>query len=176
MPAMYSRFTHCRLNIVAFLPRCTMKRLKQREACLRRELESDALLRVCEPKATVRRNMREIALLERSGGRPRSSGTLPAAEGSRRSETPSEPPPQQSPSTVPWLSIRQLREVAAIDSIAAREKAGRERRAREELQRLEDAEMQEMAALRRRIKAFNDTIGSVGGLGRPASTEIGRTR
>ncbi|CAL8302430.1 unnamed protein product [Boreogadus saida] len=156
---------------------CTMKRLQQREAILRRELERDALLRACEPKATVRRNMREIALLERSGERPWSSKSLAAAaEGARPSETPLEtpseplPPPPQRPSTVPWLSIRQLREVAAIDSIAAREKAWREQSAREELKRLEDGERREMVALRRRIKAFNDTIGSVGGLGRPAST------
>ena len=152
-------------------PRCSMKRLQHREASLRRELERDALLRACQPKATVRRNMREIALLERSGARPAwSSKSLPTADGARRpTEAPPEPPQQQRPSTAPWLSIRQLREVAAIDSIAAREKARREQRRREELQRLEDAEMREMAALRRRIKAFNDTIGSVGGLGRPAS-------
>ncbi|CAL8297532.1 unnamed protein product [Arctogadus glacialis] len=167
-----------RLELLDAQFRCTMKRLQQREAVLRRELERDALLRACEPKATVRRNMREIALLER----PWSSKSLAAAEGARRSETPletpSEPllPPPQRPSTVPWLSIRQLREVAAIDSIAAREKAWREQSAREELKRLEDGERREMAALRLRIKAFNDTIGSVGGLGRPASTGSDRER
>ncbi|CAL8284117.1 unnamed protein product [Lota lota] len=165
-----------RLDLLEAQYRYTLKKLQQRKDSLLRDQERDTLLKACQPKATVHRNMREIARLESSDGgadegrrdagvRLCSSRSLPAAAGARPTESP--PPQRARASTASWLSIRQLKDIAAIDSIAAREKARREQRAREELQRLRDGEM---ATLRQRIKAFNDTIGNVGGMGLPAST------
>ncbi|CAL8274442.1 unnamed protein product [Merluccius merluccius] len=165
-----------RLALLEAQHRYTLKKLQQRKDFLLKEHGRVTLLKVCEPKATVHRNMREIAQLKSAGGGtdagpdagpPRNAGarlgsskSLPPDAGSPPMDPP--PPPRRAPPSARPLSIRQMRNIAAIDSIAAREQASRERRAREALQRLRD---EEMAALRRRVKAFIDALGSAGGDG-----------
>lgn len=169
-----------KLNLLNIQYRYTLKMLQQRRNSIILENRKLLLLRFCEPKATVNKNMIEIAKTKKagmdfrdihtSGGRRSySSKSLYYDRGSdplglRRSASarPMSAKPTDSArysvTDEGRLSIMKMKNIATIDCISKKELTSRQQNARGEMERLKAFRWE---ALHQRVKSFieklNDT-------------------
>jgi len=147
--------------------RYTRKRLQQRRDSLVAELSRVGMVKVVEPQATVNIAMREIG--ERTfqipdGRRSHSSksqyhdGGLEPAASSRSISAPAAQPAgsvRRRGRVQSSVSLMQMKDIAAIDSISEKELARRQRREREDREQLRQIQRE---ALRNRVAAFIESL------------------
>lgn len=149
--------------------RYTQKTLKQRRDSLIKEHRKMMMVKVCEPKATVNVAMKEIdehasavthfrAIHTSDGG-----GQLEQ----RRSTSAPQLPVKATNSArhrrniQSNLSLMQMKNIAAIDSISEKELARREREAREEMERMRQLQRE---TLHKRVAAFIEGLKDKGNM------------
>lgn len=157
--------------------RYTHKKLRQRQEQLIREQRRVTMVKKCEPKAIVNIAMREIKRhqiaemhyrgTQTSGGTRFCSIKSPFdTEGSafeEQSRSKSAPPPSTEPSILvrrrstiqSSMSLMQMKNIAAIDSISEKELAKQQLRTRQELERLKQFQME---VLQNRVLAFVESL------------------
>lgn len=160
-----------RLTMLDKQYRYTLKRLQQRRDSLMNEHRRVVMVKVCEPKATVNIAMKDIWEYKNTEMGFRSPQT---SEGRRmfssrekhqveQNRSISAPPASVKAATTARhrsdirssLSVRQMKNIAAIDSISEKELARRRQRAREETEKLRGFQME---TLHQRVAAFIDQI------------------
>ncbi|XP_034531450.1 uncharacterized protein LOC117806592 [Notolabrus celidotus] len=160
-----------RLNMLDKQYRYTFKMLQQRRDSLMNEHRRAVMVKVCEPKATVNIAMKDIWELKNTETFFRG----PQTSEDRRTYSDKEEhqvemscsisaplPSIKAASSVRHrgniqssMSFRQMKNIAAIDSISEKELARRRQEAREEMEKLRRFEME---TLHQRVSAFIDKI------------------
>ncbi|TNN78234.1 hypothetical protein EYF80_011474 [Liparis tanakae] len=147
--------------------RYTLKRLQQRRDSLVAELSRVGMVKVVEPKATVNIAMREIGerTFQIPGGRRSHSsksqyhdGGLEPAAASRSISAPAAQPAgsvRRRGRVQSSVSLMQMKDIATIDSISEKELARRQRREREDRERLRQIQRE---ALCNRVAAFIESL------------------
>lgn len=167
-----------KLNMLEKQYRYTRKMLQQRRDSLIIEQRKLVVVKVCEPKATVNIAMKEIRehndpmmyfrgiqtsdsrRLLSSKSQYHNKGPEPV-EPSRSISAPAPPSVKPSSSvrhkgnTQSSLSLMQMKNIATIDSISEKELARQRQRAREELERLRQFQME---TLHNRVAAFIENL------------------
>lgn len=161
-----------RLNMLDRQYRYTRKMLQQRRDSLIKEQRRVMMVKVVEPKATVKIAMKEIGEhndaetnirgIQTSDGRRLNSHNN-ASELVEQSRSISAPPPSAKPTSSvrrrgniqSSLSLMQMKNIATIDSISEKELARQQQKAREEMEELRRFQRE---TLHKRVAAFIEKL------------------
>lgn len=154
--------------------RYTRKMLQKRKDLLIKELRRVAVVKVCEPKATISIAMKEIdehmnaethfrGVHTSDGRRLKNQSDNHGRELAEQSRSISAPPPSvKTPSLVRHrrnvqssLSLMKMKNIATIDSISEKEVARQQQKSREEVERLRQFQRE---ALHKRVAAFIEKL------------------
>ncbi len=171
------RYLQKRLNMLEKQYRFTQKMLQQRRDWLIHEQRRLVTVKVCEPKATVNIAMKEIrehsdAVMHFRGIQTSEGRRLVSSKSQFHNKESEQVEPSRSisapaPSVKPSSSVRhrgkiqssvslmQMKNIATIDSISEKELTRQRQRAREELERLRQFQME---TLHKRVAAFIENL------------------
>lgn len=174
-------FKH-KLNMLDKQYRYTRKILQQRRDSLIKEQRKVVMVKICESKATVNIAMKEIDEhltadthfrgIHTSDGRLYSNKYQDHSKGSEQLEprrwTSAQHPSVKATSSVrrrgtiqSSLSLMQMKNIAAIDSISEKELAKQQQKAREEMERLRQLQRE---TLHNRVTAFIESLKDKGNM------------